>query len=306
MADTVLESALAITIAREAAVEVAGESGAVGELLGSGEAGPLLVTHLFGARIPGYRGWVWAVTVSRAPEDDAASVCEANLIPADDALLAPPWVPWAERVRPGDLEPSMILPFIEEDPRLVPGYEETGDEDADAVALWELGLGRVRVLGTEGRWQTADRWYRGAHGPQVSSALVSTAPCASCGFFVHLSGSWRSTFGVCANEWSPSDGMVVSLDHGCGAHSETDIERQVGQWEHGEPVIDTMASVPMDFDAPDEVEAFDEAAVPEVLDDPDTADTPDASEAEAVTLEIATNEPALTPEADAEEATTPE
>ena len=27
-------------------------------------------------------------------------------------------------------------------------------------------------------------------------------------------------FGACANEWSPSDGLVVSLDHGCGAHSE--------------------------------------------------------------------------------------
>jgi len=253
VADTILESAIAQ--AREAAIEVAEESGAVGELLGSGEAGPLLVTHLFGASVPGYRGWVWAVTVSRAPDDTEASVCEANLIPADDALLAPEWVPWAERIRPGDLEPSMVLPFIKEDPRLVPGYEVTDDEDADAVALWELGLGRVRVLGAEGRSETADRWYRGAHGPQVASALVSTASCASCGFFVHLPGSWRSTFGVCANEWSPSDGKVVSLDHGCGAHSETDVERQTGQWPHNEPVIDTMAAAPIDFNEPDESEA---------------------------------------------------
>jgi hypothetical protein len=27
-------------------------------------------------------------------------------------------------------------------------------------------------------------------------------------------------FGVCSNEYSPSDGRVVSYDHGCGAHSE--------------------------------------------------------------------------------------
>jgi hypothetical protein len=27
-------------------------------------------------------------------------------------------------------------------------------------------------------------------------------------------------FGVCANEYAPDDGRVVSLDHGCGAHSE--------------------------------------------------------------------------------------
>jgi hypothetical protein len=31
-------------------------------------------------------------------------------------------------------------------------------------------------------------------------------------------------FGVCANEWSPSDARVVSLDHGCGAHSEVDVD----------------------------------------------------------------------------------
>ena len=31
-------------------------------------------------------------------------------------------------------------------------------------------------------------------------------------------------FGVCANALSPSDGRLVSMDHGCGAHSETRIE----------------------------------------------------------------------------------
>ena len=27
-------------------------------------------------------------------------------------------------------------------------------------------------------------------------------------------------FGVCANEYAPDDGRVVSVDHGCGAHSD--------------------------------------------------------------------------------------
>jgi hypothetical protein len=40
-----------------------------------------------------------------------------------------------------------------------------------------------------------------------------------------MAGALRAVFGVCANEWSPSDGGVVSLDHGCGAHSETDVEQ---------------------------------------------------------------------------------
>lgn len=39
-----------------------------------------------------------------------------------------------------------------------------------------------------------------------------------------MSGSLRAAFGVCANGISPADGAVVSLDHGCGAHSEAEIE----------------------------------------------------------------------------------
>jgi hypothetical protein len=39
-----------------------------------------------------------------------------------------------------------------------------------------------------------------------------------------MMGALRPMFGVCANEWSPSDGQVVSIDHGCGAHSEVDME----------------------------------------------------------------------------------
>lgn len=249
MSDTVLDSA--VDIAREAALEVASDPGEVADHLGSSPAGEYLVTHLFGARITGYRGWVWAVTVSRCPDADEARVCEANLIPADDALLAPPWVPWSERVQPGDLEPGMALPFIADDPRLVPGYEVTDDADADAVALWEMGLGRVRVLGVEGREEAADRWYSGSPGPSASEAIAATASCATCGFWTPLSGSLRTIFGACTNEWSPSDGRVVSLDHGCGAHSETDLERSSGRWPSDSPVIDTMAATAIDLDAED-------------------------------------------------------
>ena len=33
-----------------------------------------------------------------------ATICEVGLLPGDDALIAPDWVPWADRVRPEDLE----------------------------------------------------------------------------------------------------------------------------------------------------------------------------------------------------------
>jgi Protein of unknown function (DUF3027) len=31
-------------------------------------------------------------------------------------------------------------------------------------------------------------------------------------------------FGVCGNVYAPDDGRVVSLDHGCGAHSEIVVD----------------------------------------------------------------------------------
>ena len=34
----------------------------------------------------------------------------------------------------------------------------------------------------------------------------------------------KALFGLCANALSPDDGKVVSMDHGCGAHSETAVE----------------------------------------------------------------------------------
>jgi len=178
----------ATDLAREVAVEVAGDTEAVGEHLSAHVEGERLVTHLFACTMPGYRGWVWSVTLARAPRQKAATVCEAHLVPADDALLAPAWIPWAERIRPGDLEPSMVLAYISDDARLVPGYEQTGEEDEDRVANWELGLGRPRVLGPEGRSDVADRWYRGSHGPTAASAIASPSPCSTCAFFIPLDG----------------------------------------------------------------------------------------------------------------------
>lgn len=55
------------------------------------------VSLRFENRLPGYPGWYWTVTVARV-EDAEPTVLEAELMPADGALLAPEWVPWAERL----------------------------------------------------------------------------------------------------------------------------------------------------------------------------------------------------------------
>ncbi|QRZ61911.1 DUF3027 domain-containing protein [Rothia sp. ZJ932] len=61
-----------------------------------------LSTHLFECTMPGYRGWFWFATLSRVPRSKQVTVCEVGLLPGDDALLAPQWLPWSERVLPED------------------------------------------------------------------------------------------------------------------------------------------------------------------------------------------------------------
>jgi hypothetical protein len=246
------------------------------------------------------------------------------LLPGSGSLLAPDWVPWSERVRPGDLGVGDLLPASQDDERLVPAVALAGEDgllDWDDAADWADGLdllalmtwpggpaavpgadpvqdagpagdtaaaepgpvaeiedaagtdvpagdapdgqpggvpstagtdeaakghvpdrervgisstagadepagnsvpdgARARVLSAIGRDLTADRWYTGEHGPRTALAHAAPAPCLNCGFLVRLGGPLGRAFGVCANEYAPDDGRVVSLDHGCGAHSE--------------------------------------------------------------------------------------
>jgi hypothetical protein len=228
--DRYLESEGAQALAREALNQISSAPD-VGDFLGLTMEAERVGTLRFSCLLPGYVGWVWAVTMARVPRARHATVSETELLPGEGALLSPSWVPWADRLRPGDLGPGDTLPHIVDDSRLEPGYTATGDDDADRLAIWEFGLGRPRVLSPEGRSEAATRWYEGTvHGPNAPEAKKAGAKCSTCGFVTPLAGSWRTLFGVCANQWSPRDGTVVSYDHGCGAHSETDVARKGSQW----------------------------------------------------------------------------
>jgi hypothetical protein len=273
--------AQAVDLARGAAEEMAGAA-SVGEHLGVTADGDRLVTHKFRCLDPAYRGWCWAVTVARASRAKNVTVDESVLVPGDEAILAPDWVPWRERLLPGDLGVGDLLPAPPDDARLVPAAllegddgvadwgetawampgtepedlvpvpsaepfaedtedpEDTEDitdaatEDLTGVAAVVVAAGaaatategiedrppRARVLSAIGRDDAALRWYTSEHGPR--SPLASAAPglCSGCGFLVRLGGPLGRVFGVCANEYAPDDGRVVSVDHGCGAHSE--------------------------------------------------------------------------------------
>ncbi len=218
----------AVDQARAAVVEDAGAA-AIGEHLGVVMEEERLAAHAFACELPGYRGWRWAVTLARVP-DGSPTVCDVVLLPGADAVVAPPWVPWSERVQPGDLGPGDILPTRSDDPRLVPGYTGEGElapAEADEPLTptgWELGLGRIRVLSSIGRDDAADRWIDGETGPASAMAKNAPMPCSTCGFLLPMGGAFGQAFGVCANRMSPGDGRVVSLDYGCGAHSEAHVE----------------------------------------------------------------------------------
>ena len=229
----------ATDLARGALEEVA-EPGTVGEHLGMDQLEERLGMHWFECTSPGYRGWRWGVSVARVPRAKVATVCETNLLPGPDAVLAPEWLPYAERLAPGDVGAGDVLPYRPDDPNLEYGFEATGDEDVDQMAFFELGLGRPRVLSAEGREAAATRWYAGESGPTSEVAVKASERCTTCGYFLPMAGALRVTFGVCANEWSPSDGRVVSLDHGCGAHSETDMDHPEPT-PVGEPIVDEFA-----------------------------------------------------------------
>jgi Protein of unknown function (DUF3027) len=229
----------AVDLARAA---LTGEPGfradAVGAHLGVEAVADRVVTHLFECLDQAYAGWRWAVTVARAPRSKTVTVDESVLLPGPGALLAPQWVPWQDRLRPGDVGIGDLLPASADDERLVSFAVLEGD---DAVADWfsartdtenlteggpdepsELpSPGRSRVLSSFGRDDTAQRWYDGDHGPRAPLAHAAPAQCLSCGFFVPLSGALGRLFGACGNAYAPDDGRVVAADHGCGAHSES-------------------------------------------------------------------------------------
>jgi hypothetical protein len=253
--------AAAVDLAREAAQAVAGRS-PVGDHEGVEADDERIVTHFFSSTDRAYTSWRWAVTVVRAPRSKHVTVDEVVLLPGSGALLAPPWVPWSERLQAGDLGIGDVLPTAADDPRLVPGYagvgphDDTDDVDTFDALVSDMWLGRPRVLSEYGRVEAADRWYDGDHGPQAPIARAADLHCASCGFLTLMRGSLSRVFGICANEYAPDDGRVVSFDHGCGAHSEALVAQT-------EPL-----RTPDDAAPEDEMLAIDAFTVDPVIDAP--------------------------------------
>jgi hypothetical protein len=108
--------AAAVEMAYAAAREVGGD--AVGAQLGvRAEAERVVATHTYAADLPGYAGWYWAVTVARASRAKVATVDEVGAAAGGPLCWRQPWLPWSERLRPGDLAPGDVLPRMPSDRR---------------------------------------------------------------------------------------------------------------------------------------------------------------------------------------------
>jgi hypothetical protein len=259
----------AVEQARQAIIEFSGDT--VGEYLGVAYEDDAAATHRFLANMPGYQGWQWAVVVAAYPGADHATVSEVVLVPGPTALLAPAWVPWEDRVKPGDLGPGDLLAAPAFDPRLAPGYTATGDPLIDDTAL-EVGFGRKQVLSAFGRDDAAQRWHDGDHGPAAPMARATKRVCRDCGFMVPLGGALGVMFGVCCNELS-ADGHVVDFEYGCGAHSDTPASPGSGS-----PMFDPFDDGVLDVVQAPAAEAVEFIEVVEVVEAAETEEPADAVE----------------------------
>ncbi len=362
-------------IARTVARAMADDPEQVGDYVDAIAMDDNVTDFRFATNYCGYEGWQWSVTLYHDVEVDRWTVNESSLIPTDDALRPPAWVPWKDRLEPTDLSVTDAIGTEADDPRLEEGFRPVGVAQADTVdtdsadnsvdsnagtdvsltgtedankgidsidsdasqqsvvpapsgvdadmpastldesntqqqpeqnidadlneAVEQFDLTRRRVMSPLGRAQTAKRWYDGPRGPKsLSTKTASGNTCSTCGFFIPLKGELNLMFGVCANKWSPDDGRVVSLDHGCGEHSEIDPPEPSHLWVQSKPAfddlhIDIIAQAPRDENAEveliermrdrDEDEATDEdidANVTAEDDDPDETNEQDGPQVE--------------------------
>ena len=126
--------AAAVDRAREGVLEIA-PTEQIGAHVGSYADGDRLVTHRFEAELAGYVGWQWYATLARVPRGKEATVCEVGLLPSEKSLLAPEWVPWADRVRPEE----------------VAAAAEAEAAEAAEAARGKRGAGRRRAGSRNGR-----------------------------------------------------------------------------------------------------------------------------------------------------------
>lgn len=112
-------------LARAALLEIT-PAATVGDYVGETDEGDGVVSVLFASAQPGYPDWKWTVSVAQV-EGQEPTVLEAELMPAEGALLAPDWVPWSDRLAE--------YKAAQENASETSDDEESDDEDDDDEIL---------------------------------------------------------------------------------------------------------------------------------------------------------------------------
>ncbi|QKW07228.1 DUF3027 domain-containing protein [Streptomyces sp. NA04227] len=231
----------AVDMARAAAEEAAAP-GTVGEHVEALSEGDRVVTHLFECTEFGYRGWRWAVTVARASRAKLVTLDETVLLPGPDALLAPQWVPWSERLRPGDLGPGDLLPTEADDLRLEPGWsdedspppnsvlaEESVDRAAGAARAPETVVAVSEAAASKAAASEAAVSEEMAELAEAEDADVTPGPAAGLGA---AGGTTRGAISEVAQELGMGRARVLSR---YGLHTAAD------RWEESYGPASAMA-----------------------------------------------------------------
>lgn len=74
------------------------EPGSFGEFFAEKEISKDHVELQFHSSLPAYKNWFWTVVLNRVDKKSAFTISEIVLVAGPDAMLAPPWTPWAERL----------------------------------------------------------------------------------------------------------------------------------------------------------------------------------------------------------------
>lgn len=97
------------------------------------------LTVAFPSTQPGYPGWHWSVSVSAVPGMEP-SVLELGLVPGEGALVAPDWVPWADRLEEYLLHEKELKDQESEDDDEDDDDALDLDDDVDGVDIDQLDL----------------------------------------------------------------------------------------------------------------------------------------------------------------------
>jgi hypothetical protein len=119
-------------LARGALLEIT-SAASIGDYAGQVDEGDGAFSVLFDSAMPGYPDWKWTVSIAHVEGEDP-SVLEAELMPAEGALLAPDWVPWSDRLaeyKAAQAAEGVIDDEDSVDDALVPDDDESDDDSDD-------------------------------------------------------------------------------------------------------------------------------------------------------------------------------